>query len=324
MNTTFPMLIRREFWEHRSLWLAPLIWVGIIVFSFSWGIIQASGDEDFNHVVHAQSVDEIPGISDHDREEVRHAIKMSQDHEQSVFAFSFLAITGLLATFSCVVVFFYLIDSLYTERKDRSILFWKSMPISDSNVVLSKLAVAMIVVPVGVILLAAVTQFLLYIVVWLRVHGSAIEAILPDWSFVAWLRSQAIALGMMLAGVLWYMPIAAYLLLLSAWAKNKVFLWTVLPPIALCVLEKITQGSTHVLEFLGYRFIGYIELLKIDPNAFSAGSHDSAEHLPRVNDVYDAFHLSNVFLSPEMWIGLAVAAAMIFAAIRIRRYRDES
>ena len=77
-------------------------------------------------------------------------------------------------------------------------------------------------------------------------HDTVIGDVMPDWSFTAWLRSQVVALGVTLGGVLWYAPIAAYLLLLSTWAKNKVFLWAVLPPIALPVLEKVFLGTSHI------------------------------------------------------------------------------
>ena len=323
MNTAVPMLLRREFWEHRSLWIAPLVWVGLIVIFFTWGFVQATGNEHAHAIVQAHSIDDM-GLSAKDREEMQQAMQIPDERKEIVLAFSFLGIFGLISVFMCFVVFFYLIDCLYTERKDRSILFWKSMPLSDSQVVLSKAAVALLIVPIGVILLTALTQFLLYIIVWVRLHGSLVGDAMPDWSFLSWLRSQAIALGVMLSGVLWYAPIAGYLLLLSAWAKNKVFLWTVLPPIALPILEKVFLGSDHVGRFLGRRFGGFIEELKVDPHAFETSSGHGSEHLPRVSDVYDAIHLANVFTSTEMWLGVAAAAAMVFVAIRIRRYRDES
>ena len=322
MKTTFPMLIRREFWEHRSLWVAPLVWAGVIVFLFGWGMIQATGNEHINGMTHAQNVDEIQGMSEHDREEMRSAIKLPEDRKQTAFALTFLALTGLISQFAVIVVFFYLIDCLYTERKDRSILFWKSMPVSDAEVVLSKLSIALIVVPIAVVLLSAVTEIVLYVFALMRFHGTVIGDIIPDWSFLAWMRSQVVALGVMLGGVLWYAPIAGYLLLLSSWAKNKVFLWAVLPPIALIVLEKIFQGSTHVLEFLGQRFVGYIHTMNLDARAFQA--HPGAEELPRASEMFDSLHLSNIFTSTEMWLGLVAAAAMVFVAIRLRRYRDES
>jgi ABC-2 type transport system permease protein len=321
MNTTYPMLIRREFWEHKSLWIAPLVWVGLITQFFTWAIIQGPGDHHAKVMMDAQSMDQM-GLNDHDRQKMHDAIQLPEDRKETLFAVSFLAIFGLISMFMTFVVFFYLIDCLYTERKDRSILFWKSLPISDADVVLSKLAVGIIVIPLGVILLTAVTQLLLYIIVWIRLHGSVIGEVMPDWSFVAWLRSQAVALGVTLGGVLWYAPIAAYLLLLSTWAKNKVFLWAVLPPIALPVLEKVFLGSSHVAEFLGRRFSGYIQEMRVDPSAFEASNRGG--DLPSVGDVYNAFHLSNVFKTPEMWIGVAAAAALILVAIRIRRFRDDS
>jgi ABC-2 type transport system permease protein len=320
MNTTFPMLLRREFWEHKSLWIAPLVWIGLIVIFAVWGAIHAPSVGGPGAEISLHAGDQVE-MNPHEREQLQNAIKLPEDKKQTFFAFSFLAFFGLISVFMTIVVFFYLIDCLYTERKDRSILFWKSMPISDTKVVLSKLVVAMVVVPIGVILLTAITQFLVYIIVWLRLHGSVMAGVLPDWSFVAWLRAQAVALGMMLGGVLWYAPIAGYLLLLSAWTKNKVFLWAVLPPIALPILERVFLTTDYIARFLGERFAGYIQLMKVDPNAFEAG-HET--NLPSVSAVYDAFHLSNVFTSPGMWLGVAAAAAMVFAAIRIRRYRDES
>jgi len=319
MNSTFLMLIRREIWEHKSLWIAPLVWVGLITIFFNWGMLQVPDSVNSSVSVDGQPVGEL--IHSARGEQMKDALNMPDDRKESVFAVSFLVIFGMISVFMTIVVFFYLIDCLYTERKDRSILFWKSLPVSDASVVLSKLAVAMAVVPIGVILLSAVTQFVNYLTVSLILHGTVIGEIFPDWNFSAWLRSQAIALGMMLGGVLWYAPIAGYLLLLSSWAKNKVFLWAILPPIALPVLEKVFLGSDHVLDFLGQRFSGYIVLMKVDPNAFEAGNH---ERLPAVSDVYNAFHLSNMFTSVEMWIGVAAAAAMVFVTIRIRRYRDES
>ena len=319
MNTTFPMLVRREFWEHKSLWIAPLVWAGLITVFFTWGVIQGP-DNDVKVIMDAQSMDQT-GLNEQDRRQLQNSIDLPREQKETIFAISFLAIFGLISVFMTIVVFFYLIDCLYTERKDRSILFWKSLPLSDTEVVLSKFVVAMVVVPIGVILLTALLQFLLYIIAWARVHGTVIGEVMPDWSFTAWLRSQAVALGVTLAGVLWYAPIAAYLLLLSTWAKNKVFLWAVLPPIGLSVLEKVFQGSSHVAEFIARRFGGYIEELRLDSNAFQSGTRD---HMPVVSGVYKAIHLSNVFKSTEMWLGVVAAAALIFAAVRIRRYRDDS
>jgi ABC-2 type transport system permease protein len=321
MNT-FPMLVRREFWEHRSLWIAPLIWVGIIVVIFTALLFIVTNHPDVRPVAQAESIEAIPGLTAENRDQARHAMDLSDERKQSAFPLTYLAIWGLISGFASVVVFFYLIDCLYSERRDRSILFWKSLPVSDLEVVLSKFVVALILVPVGAVLLAAATQVVLYLVVWLRFHGTVIGDMVPDWSFIAWLRSQAIALGVMLGGIMWYAPIAAYLLMLSVWARRLVILWAILPLMALPALEGIFLHSTHVLEFLAHRFAGYMLKLHVDPVAFQQRS-DSAD-VPRVQDVFNSLDMSGIFTSLETWIGIAAAAAMIFVTVRIRRYRDDS
>jgi ABC-2 type transport system permease protein len=320
MNT-FPMLIRREFWEHRSLWIAPLVWVGIIVVMVLWGVFVSADNDHAGIMMDAKSIDQMQ-LTDEDQRNMRRAVGIPEEGKQTVFAFSYLAIAALIASFVSIVVFFYLIDCLYSERRDRSILFWKSMPVSDTQVVLSKLAVALVVVPIGVLLLAAVTQLLLFIVLWIRFHGTVIGEIMPDWSFIAWFRSQLIALGVMAGGALWYAPIAGYLLLMSIWARRNVFLWAVLPPVSLMALEAFFFHSANVANFLGRRFTVYIAEMNLDSNAFK---HDiGEERMPRIDDVFGAIDLSGIFLSAEAWLGVAAAAAMIFVTIRIRRYRDES
>ncbi|HTU67136.1 MAG TPA: hypothetical protein VMF52_14405 [Steroidobacteraceae bacterium] len=324
--------VRREFWEHRSLWIAPLVWVGIITLLFAWTVLVVVPNHLGDHgAVIGPDAQTMSQMSERDRHEVENAIAEANQHtlratgdKDAFFAFSYLAITGLVTTFTCIVVFFYLIDCLYAERRDRSILFWKSLPISDAQVVITKLLVALVVVPAGALLLAAAMQLLMVLLVWVRFHGTVIGAALPDLSILAWIKSLATALVLTLGSVLWYAPIAGYLLVMSSWARRNVFLWAVLPPIALGALEGFFLHSVHVFDFLGWRFSGFAQLLKVDPNALNVGTRSSAEEVPAVGDVLSHLNLSGLFLSAELWIGLAVTAALVFVAIRLRRYRDES
>jgi ABC-2 type transport system permease protein len=327
MNT-MTMLVKREFWEHRSLWIAPLIWVGIITLMFMWMIFVVIPNEVGDHGTFGGHMSgspdsaEMSGLSDEDRRSIEHAIKeghhegLGHDGGQSVYALSHFALTGFVTMFSIVVVFFYLIDCLYTERRDRSILFWKSLPISDAQVVLSKLAVAMIVVPLGAVILAAVMQLFMTFLVWARFHGTVIGAVMPDWSMVTWFKAQVGILAFVLGGILWYAPIAGFLLLMSSWARRNVFLWTVLPPIALVALEGFFFHSTKVLQFIGWRFSGYLREM------LHTGRGDSG--MPRPDELLSRIDLSNLFMHADVWVGLIVAAGLVYAAIRVRRYRDES
>ena len=322
MNTAFAMQLRREFWEHRSLWIAPLVWVSILLVMSAWVIFVVIPQHGEHELLSAADPQALAQLSEHDRREIEKAMAYPAERKESVVAFSYLAINSMISGFMCIVVFFYLIDCLYAERRDRSILFWKSLPISDTQVVLSKLTTAMVVVPLGVLLLATVTQLVLFLMFWMKFAGTVVGAVIPDWSILSWLKSQVVALALTLGGVIWYAPIAGYLLLVSSWARRNVFLWAVLPPAALVALEGFFLHSTHVLEFIGWRFSGYIKVMHVNPAIFNTGTSD--DELPRINDVFSAFDLSGIFMSAEAWIGLVAAAALIYVTIRLRSYRDDS
>jgi ABC-2 type transport system permease protein len=332
MNTAL-IHIRREFWEHRSLWIAPTIWVGLITLMFAWTIFAVIPDHiGKDGIVFEPDTQTMSQLDEADRKDVEKALgearerhhQPSNAEKETFFAFSYLASTGIVMMFTIVVVFFYLIDCLYAERRDRSILFWKSLPISDSQVVLSKLAVALVVVPLGAILLAGVMQLLIGLMVWLRFHGTPVWVELPEWSLMAWFKSLIVTLVVSLGGLLWCAPVAGYLMLVSSWARKNVFLWAVLPPAALCALEGFFLHSTHVLQFIGWRLFGFVKLLHLNPSALNVGTRDSKEDLPHITDVLAQLDMSGMFASVDMWAGVAVAAALLFVAIRLRRYRDES
>lgn len=325
--------IRREFWEHRSLWIAPTIWVALITLMFAWTIFAVIP----SHIGKDGIVIEPDGqtmsqLGEEDRKAVEKTIAEARERhhqpnaaeKETFFAFSYLASTAIVTLFAIIVVFFYLIDCLYAERRDRSILFWKSLPISDAQVVLSKLAVALVVVPLGAILLAGVMQLLIALMVWLRFHGTPLWVELPEWSLLAWFKSLVVALVVGLGGVLWCAPVAGYLLLASSWARKNVFLWAVLPPIALSGLEGFFFHTTHVAQFIGWRLFGFVKLLHLNPSALNVGTRDSREDLPHITDVMSQLDVSGLYTSLGVWAGVAVAAVLVFIAIRLRRYRDDT
>jgi len=322
--STMLLMVRREFWEHRSLWIAPLVWAGIIIVLSAWVFLFLIPKHAPAGVLEATHVEEIQGLNADDRKELGQAIETGKAHEaaNATVSFSFLGIALLISIFACIVVFFYLIDCLFSERRDRSILFWKSLPLSDTQTVLSKLAVALVVVPLGVLVLAAVTQLVLFSIFWLRFHGTLFGNVLADWNFVGWFQALVVELAILLCGVVWYAPIAAWFLMLSAWARKLVFLWAIVPLAALPALEGVFFQSRHVLDFIGRRFLGFVPAMHLDQSAFNMGNHGVAA--PRIGEVLAAVDVPGVLLSSEAWLGMAAAAAMIFVTIRIRRYRDDS
>ena len=295
MNS-LPILIRREFWEHRVLWIAPLAMALVAVAAcFIPGAVDIGG----NHSMGGGSP------------------LVSPERAVVIFIGTQMVFTMLLFMLMSVVVFFYLADCLYAERKDRSILFWKSMPVSDSITVLSKALVALVAMPVAIWALAIVTNLVVFGILYFRFRDLAQHFV--QWDTSVWARLYGYLFVDVLVMALWYAPIAGYQLLLSAWARSSVLVWTLLPPIALVVGERMIFKTWHVGQFLAYR-LGAGLFTGPPPNfdVVGPGTHGGvAEALSRMN-LLPA--LGNI----DLWIGVAVAIVLVFAAIRIRRYRDDS
>jgi ABC-2 type transport system permease protein len=290
------VLIRRELWEHRALWITPLIVGGLLVLTafpihIGNGMFGAHGE--------------------HASPESRVGMFTLMLWGQSVPQYLVMVI----------VLSFYLMDCLYQERKDRSILFWKSLPVSDANTVISKLLVAALVVPLGVYLTAMVSGVLFQAIWAVRTASGSLPKIAVGWDTVAWLKVQALMLYGLLVSTLWYAPMAAFLLLVSAWARRNVFLWATLPPVIAIFIERAAFGTRYTQHLLEYRsWSGLWNVLLTEPITTESG-HGRVVSLA---DLFDNTSMSRAFLNIDLWLGLAVAALLVFAAIRLRRYRDDT
>jgi ABC-2 type transport system permease protein len=208
-------------------------------------------------------------------------------------------------------VFFYLLDTLLTERRDRSILFWKSLPISDGEVVTSKALTALVAAPLFVLAVSAVMLLLFSGIVSLRLG----DLPFAPWSAEIWLKVQVVMLGFVPMVVLWYLPLAGYLLVVSVWARKNAFLWALLPWVGLLLIEGLVTRTAHVARFLGDRFGGFADIMAFDrENDFGADGMLGQAYM----------YLGRVFLDWEIWAGAAAGLVLIYAAVRIRRYRDDS
>lgn len=298
MKGVYPTLVKRELWEHRWLWLAPLVTAGILIVLIVFGVAMASskfGGFQGNWMQQAP----------------RGAMGMR---------FGLFGLATQLFSISALVVVFYLLDCLYAERKDRSILFWKSLPVSDTEVVLSKLLTAAVVTPVFVLLVSSALQ-VLFAGVWsIRFSGSVLGDALMAWDGAVWLKLQASFVLLLASGILWYLPILTYLMVVSVWARRNAFLWAVLPPVSILAIEGLILQSNNFGHFLGRRFIGMFQILQGSSGDKMFG--DENEGIVTVGEVLNS--VTAVFTHYETWAGVLAAAAMIFAAIRIRRYRDDN
>ena len=282
-------LIRREFWEHRALWIAPLAVSALLL------LLAVIGKVSFD-----SSLAALP--------EQRRALF-------GVFM-AYAAIPHFLTL--GIIISMYAGDCLYTERKDRSILFWKSMPVSDTVTVLSKLLIVMVILPLGVYLLSALTTLLMsgiYLVRAWQDHAGDVF-----WDAGTWFQIQWVSLVAVAAAVLWFAPITAYLLLVSAWARRNVWLWVLLPPVILFVTEYFALRTDHVWNMLMYRLGGVFT----HPGMAFSRPHVLADQGQTLNMLFVNVDPLPVFSNVDTWLGVGVAALLIVATIRIRQYRDDT
>ncbi|MEZ5500961.1 MAG: hypothetical protein R3E77_16215 [Steroidobacteraceae bacterium] len=310
------MLVRREFWEHRALWIAPLITAMVLLLGAT--ISPGSGVQ-----VRINAGDVQINDSKVDADSAMQWLSaMTPERQQkiTVAVIGGLFVAQLLVML--VLLVFYLADALYGERKDRSILFWRSLPVSDTATVASKLATALIAVPVLVLCYSLLTGAIAVPILEWKFSDTPFEPLL-NWQFGLWLKTSALIALDMLVAILWYAPLAAFLLLVSAWAKRNVFVWVFVPVLVLIVAEKWTFDTDHVADFLGHRFTGFLTALGASQKvAVSGGSADKA--VGTVIDSMDRFDASGLLGSAELWLGVAIAAALAFLTVRVRRYRDDT
>jgi len=282
--------IRRELWENRSIYIAPLIVAALIVLGFFYstlrmpsGLLITSTVNDNGVVTHTQ-----------------HGI-------DPILPYTFAA--GLIMATTFLVGIFYCLDALYGERRDRSILFWKSLPISDLTTVLSKAAIPLVLLPLLTWVITVVTQSLMLLINLSIFHLRGIDTTALRTGLPLTQNSVMLLYHLVAIHALWYAPIWCWFLMVSAWARRTPLLWATLPPIALGVLEIITLRSGHVFEFLKYRIHG-----PAGADAFSSGTSMSMADMP-----LSPAHFLSI---PGLWTGLALAAVFLAAAIQLRRYRN--
>jgi len=208
-----------------------------------------------------------------------------------------------------VVAIFYCLDALYGERRDRSILFWKSMPVSDLTTVLSKASIAILVIPLVTFVATVATQVVMLAVSSTVLAGNGVSPSVL-WDQMPLSDIITINFGHVVAfhGI-WYAPFYAWLLLVSAWATRLPFLWATLPPAAVIVIERVAFNSAHFAGLLQLVFVG-----GSDTDAMSGTKHVMTMDMLMVP-------FGRFLLGPGLWIGLVLSAVFLLGAVRLRRVR---
>jgi ABC-2 type transport system permease protein len=295
-------LIRREFWENRAIWLIPAVIGGLMTLSVCWGRVHFGNDFfDLN------------GTS-------------GLPPEFSQYSLYFLSgiVTVIFLVIMPIYAGWYLLDCLYGDRKDRSILFWKSLPISDTQTVLAKLAVGLVIIPLVYVAIADLTTLAVDFIVSLRIGAWGSSGL---WNPAAWLDTQVLWLYTILTLAVWYLPLAGWFIFVSAWATRAVILWSLLPPLALYLGERWALG-THVfgsalLDRLGTGYVRAFHVLG-DGSVWRDFTTDGGQnHIHMPASVWTLMDPIGFFTSPATLIGIAIGAGFIVAAILLRTQRAE-
>jgi ABC-2 type transport system permease protein len=215
----------------------------------------------------------------------------------------------------------YLLDCLYTDRKDRSILFWKSLPISDANSVLCKLLIGMIIVPLVYFAAADATALIAAFILSIRARASIGSSL---WNGDVWWQMQVLWMYAIVTTAVWYLPVAGWLMLVSAYAKRAVMLWAVLPPLLLYILERVFLGTRTVGHVIARRLTG-LPSVSFNGSKYN-WTHEGGFVDNNASPLPSVWHLINpsgFFTSAEVWIGAAIGIALIVVAIQLRMRRSE-
>ncbi|MBL8554490.1 MAG: hypothetical protein JNL41_09450 [Phenylobacterium sp.] len=284
MNRVRPLYwsIRRELWEHRALWIAPLAVEAFVLLAYF-----------------------VTSFT------LPHGVAVAKTGEQLRLPYAVAA--GAVFMISFFVAVFYALGALHNDRRDRSLLFWKSLPVSDTTTVLAKAAIPLVVQPLIVLAIALAAQAIM--LAW----GTLVVAVGGESLSVYWSHLRLPLIWVLLPygvamNALWDLPFYGWLLLVSAWAKRATFIWAIGPwlalmlvefmvlagkdggPIARVVGDRVFGGFDRAYNVAGQKNMTVTSLSQIDPMRF--------------------------FGDPSFWAGLAVGAAFLAGCVWLRRRQD--
>ena len=320
MNT-MKWLVKREFWEHKGgfFWTPAVVGTIMTVFLAVTMLIAVTvGKHNGIHINGAMITNLSTAMGAEDRSQFVTALTQG-----------YMGSGAPLFMVLGFVVFFFCLGSLFDERKDRSVLFWKSLPVSDGETVLSKVAMALVVAPLITLAFATIVSVLSLLLV------TTTATVMGFNAFGAVLGSASVylapfeLLAMLPVYLVWALPTVGWLMMVSAWAKTKPFLWAVGAPLLVAALLSWFNAMFQFNWNIGWFWQHIVArgLLSVAPGSwfgfvdpqggFNLGPRESANMVMLVSQSWRAL------ATADAWIGAALGAAMLYAAARLRRWKDE-
>jgi ABC-2 type transport system permease protein len=290
VSATRPMYwsVRRELWENRSIYVAPLAVAAVYLVGFLISLIWLPRS--------------MRGMGAPDSTPLIIQLAMPYAHAGM-----------LIEVIAFMVGIFYSLEALHGERRDRTILFWKALPVSDLTTVVAKASIPLVVLPLLAFAITVPLQLAM------RLLNAAVLLLSGMSTSTPWapplFEMQLVLLYSVIAIALWHAPLYMWLLLVSGWARRAAFLWAVLPPLAIAAAEYIAFHTHYLGSLMQDRLVGFAARafdLK-DKNGVAVDPH----FIPLAQLAPGRF-----LSSPSLWLGLIVAGGLLAAAVRLRRYRE--
>ncbi len=320
---TFAALLKREYWEHRfafsrlPLILGGMFLFGIILFVTWLSVTEGRIDPDFFILENF----------------AKQVTELSHEKLSIGYQIGFMALSTLSNMILMFVLLFYYLGSLLDDRKDRSILFWRSMPVSDTQSVLSKLVAGSLMTPLIWAVIFTVVYSILLVIFSVLLFDSGLSLWSHIWYPANPIRDFFSYVVAFVINAFWLFPLWTYCMMLSARAKGKVFLWFALPIAVVSLLQlwisNLLQMNTgpNLTVVIGQRFMsgtipiaGDFQNDSFLINGISVGQMKEGEAL---FSPYDWSIMINKFAEPGMWYGLILGAVFLSVAIYLRRYANE-
>lgn len=306
-----PVLIRKEFQEYKGMFIyLPLVLTALMLVVILSGLTFTGSMDLHKYDVYMSNTQNRSSSSNSDfivmqpfsGAAMQRLAAASPERREEIISGALLGLSVPLLIALWIVTYVYPLGTLYAERKERSILFWKSMPVSDSETVISKLVCITLVVPAIYLLCIMFLQGVGLLVASISAMHASVPAmktlVVPSHLLWHWFNEA----GYLLLNSIWFLPLYAWLLLVSAWARTVPAVWALLVPFAIILLERI---------FTPWRWFGHWISSHGWPVGFSA--HEGLNAVA-------SYHL---MLNGDMIFSLAMTAVMLYGAIYLRGRTDE-
>jgi len=298
-------LVRREIWEHRSLYVTPAVVGFVMILTLLTAFVFASGYQEIVDI----------GIMG--------AQNLAGDAERRAAILAVLignTVPFLIA--GAILTVFYSLDSLYAERKNKSILFWRSLPITDAETVISKFLTTALAIPLIAYAVIVVTHLVILAITGVFVSIEGGSSMLLVWKSAPLLDVWAGIFIITILIPIWFSPFIGWFLFVSAWTKRSPLLMAFLPLILLPVLEYWVFRTHLIGDAIQTRFDQLPIFKGIEPELF----FDEEQFIANMDAISLLAYIDvgKFLASPQMWAGVIVCGLLMTAAIYVRRYKDES